>query len=121
MLFNNYHSSQVLYHRFFSLPLFISFFSSSLSLSLSLYTHFCCVVEMKKSSSTPEKLDRKTVERNRRIHMKALCVKLTSLIPPNHFKPSKVLSLSLSLSLSHLGDNNAFNILSTQVEWLMRS
>ncbi|KAI7986700.1 Transcription factor bHLH162 [Camellia lanceoleosa] len=43
----------------------------------------------KRSSTSPEKLDRKTVERNRRIHMKALCVKLTSLIPPNHFKPSK--------------------------------
>ncbi|CAL5374880.1 unnamed protein product [Camellia sinensis] len=45
---------------------------------------------MKKSkSSSPEKLDRKLVERNRRIHMKGLCFKLTSLIPPHHFRPSK--------------------------------
>ncbi|XP_052183206.1 transcription factor bHLH162-like [Diospyros lotus] len=36
-------------------------------------------------------MDRKTVERNRRIHMKDLCFKLTSLIPPHHFKPSKEL------------------------------
>ncbi|XP_025655298.1 transcription factor bHLH162 isoform X2 [Arachis hypogaea] len=42
---------------------------------------------MKKAISTsnePSKLDRKTIERNRRIHMKSLCFKLTSLIPPNH-------------------------------------
>ncbi|KAK9278846.1 hypothetical protein L1049_028425 [Liquidambar formosana] len=44
---------------------------------------------MKKSSSSEQaKLDRKTVERNRRIHMKGLCFKLGSLIPPHHFKPS---------------------------------
>ncbi|KAI4326702.1 hypothetical protein MLD38_031989 [Melastoma candidum] len=30
------------------------------------------------------KPDRKTVERNRRIHMKGLCFKLSSLIPPHH-------------------------------------
>lgn len=41
------------------------------------------------SSNSPEKLDRKTVERNRRIHMKGLCFKLTSLVPPHHFQPSK--------------------------------
>ncbi|KAH7856342.1 hypothetical protein Vadar_000328 [Vaccinium darrowii] len=41
------------------------------------------------SSNSPEKLDRKTVERNRRIHMKGLCLKLTSLVPPHHFQPSK--------------------------------
>ncbi|KAG2675829.1 hypothetical protein I3843_12G025200 [Carya illinoinensis] len=35
------------------------------------------------------KLDRKTVERNRRIHMKGLCFKLASLIPAHHFKPSR--------------------------------
>ncbi|MED6135351.1 hypothetical protein PIB30_045611 [Stylosanthes scabra] len=36
------------------------------------------------TSSESSKLDRKTIERNRRIHMKTLCFKLTSLIPPNH-------------------------------------
>lgn len=35
------------------------------------------------------KLDRKTVERNRRIHMKGLCLRLTSLVPPHYFKPSR--------------------------------
>ncbi|CAK9169365.1 unnamed protein product [Ilex paraguariensis] len=42
-----------------------------------------------RSNSSPDKLDRKTIERNRRIHMKSLCFKLTSLVPPHHFKPSK--------------------------------
>lgn len=37
----------------------------------------------------PLKPDRKTTERNRRIHMKSLCFKLSSLIPPNQFKTSK--------------------------------
>ncbi|XP_030458242.1 transcription factor bHLH168-like [Syzygium oleosum] len=43
---------------------------------------------MKKSSSSGEsvKLDRKTVERNRRIHMKGLCFKLASVIPPHHHR-----------------------------------
>ncbi|GAB4845649.1 hypothetical protein Ancab_039050 [Ancistrocladus abbreviatus] len=41
------------------------------------------------SSASSAKLDRKTVERNRRIQMKGLCFGLTSLIPPHHFKPSK--------------------------------
>ncbi|KAG6635224.1 transcription factor bHLH162-like [Carya illinoinensis] len=47
---------------------------------------------MKKTSSTDDatKPDRKTVERNRRIHMKGLCFKLGSLIPDlHHFKPSR--------------------------------
>ncbi|KAF8409239.1 hypothetical protein HHK36_005313 [Tetracentron sinense] len=44
------------------------------------------------------KRDRKTVERNRRNHMKNLYSKLNSLIP-NQTSSSKVLSLSLSLSL----------------------
>ncbi|KAG6633099.1 hypothetical protein I3843_12G025300 [Carya illinoinensis] len=48
---------------------------------------------MKKNISSTDdqasKLDRKTVERNRRIHMKGLCFKLASLIPPHHFKPSR--------------------------------
>ncbi|EEF52020.1 DNA binding protein, putative [Ricinus communis] len=45
---------------------------------------------MKKTNSTGSpKLDRKTVERNRRIHMKGLCFKLASLIPSHHLKHSK--------------------------------
>ncbi|KAL6973249.1 hypothetical protein U1Q18_027431 [Sarracenia purpurea var. burkii] len=46
---------------------------------------------MKKSCSDGSlgKPDRKTVERNRRIIMKDLHCKLTSLVPPHHFKPSK--------------------------------
>lgn len=40
-------------------------------------------------NGTPLKPDRKTTERNRRIHMKSLCFKLSSLIPPNQFKTSK--------------------------------
>ncbi|XP_020230334.1 transcription factor bHLH162 [Cajanus cajan] len=47
---------------------------------------------MKKRSATTNndssKLDRKTIERNRRIQMKSLCLQLASLVPPNH-KPSK--------------------------------
>ncbi|KAF8037184.1 hypothetical protein BT93_B0174 [Corymbia citriodora subsp. variegata] len=44
-----------------------------------------------KTNQTVEsvKLDRKTSERNRRIHMKGLCFKLASLIPPHHFKSSQ--------------------------------
>ncbi|KAH8493079.1 hypothetical protein Peur_072372 [Populus x canadensis] len=44
---------------------------------------------MKKRNSESSRLDRKTVERNRRIHMKDLCLKLASLLPPHLFKPSK--------------------------------
>ncbi|KAG6635226.1 transcription factor bHLH162-like [Carya illinoinensis] len=47
---------------------------------------------MKKTSSIDDatKPDRRTVERNRRIHMKGLCFKLASLIPDLHyFKPSR--------------------------------
>ncbi|KAJ6868909.1 hypothetical protein NC651_033871 [Populus alba x Populus x berolinensis] len=44
---------------------------------------------MKKSSSETSKLDRKTVEKNRRVHMKDLCFKLASLVPHHFFKPSK--------------------------------
>ncbi|KAL3512876.1 hypothetical protein ACH5RR_025593 [Cinchona calisaya] len=42
-------------------------------------------------NNVPNKLDRKTIERNRRIHMKRLISELTSLVPPQHFKPSKEL------------------------------
>ncbi|XP_021826075.1 transcription factor bHLH162-like [Prunus avium] len=42
---------------------------------------------MKKcSGESSSKLDRKIVERNRRIHMKGLCFKLASLIPSQHSK-----------------------------------
>ncbi|KAL8118306.1 transcription factor bHLH162-like [Apium graveolens] len=41
------------------------------------------------SPGSGNKLDRKTVERNRRIHMKGLCLRLTSLVPPHHFNPSR--------------------------------
>ncbi|KAI9074507.1 hypothetical protein K1719_043506 [Acacia pycnantha] len=45
---------------------------------------------MKKTSNeSSSKVDRKTIERNRRIHMKALCFKLASLIPPHHLKHTK--------------------------------
>ncbi|KAK1398373.1 Basic helix-loop-helix transcription factor [Heracleum sosnowskyi] len=40
-------------------------------------------------SANGNKLDRKTVERNRRMHMKGLCLRLTSLVPPHYFEPSK--------------------------------
>ncbi|KAI3429986.1 BHLH domain-containing protein [Psidium guajava] len=45
---------------------------------------------MKKSSSSSESIkpDRKTVERNRRIHMKGLCFKLASVVPPHHQRRS---------------------------------
>ncbi|XP_062170070.1 transcription factor bHLH162-like [Alnus glutinosa] len=43
----------------------------------------------KNSSGEASKVDRKMVERNRRIQMKDLCFKLGSLIPPHYIKPSK--------------------------------
>ncbi|CAI9753930.1 unnamed protein product [Fraxinus pennsylvanica] len=39
--------------------------------------------------STVNKMDRKAIEKNRRIVMKDLCFKLNSLIPPQHMKPAK--------------------------------
>ncbi|KAL2492716.1 basic helix-loop-helix (bHLH) DNA-binding superfamily protein [Abeliophyllum distichum] len=45
----------------------------------------------KLGGSSVNKMDRKTIERNRRILMKDLCFKLTSLIPPQHSKPAKEL------------------------------
>ncbi|XP_030521624.1 transcription factor bHLH162-like isoform X2 [Rhodamnia argentea] len=46
---------------------------------------------MKKSTSNDQsaKVERKTVEKNRRIRMKALCSKLASLIPQHHISTSK--------------------------------
>ncbi|XP_011087146.1 uncharacterized protein LOC105168709 [Sesamum indicum] len=43
------------------------------------------------SSRRSCKLERKTIEKNRRILMKTLCFKLVSLIPDHHFKPPKEL------------------------------
>ncbi|RWR93956.1 transcription factor bHLH162-like protein isoform X1 [Cinnamomum micranthum f. kanehirae] len=43
---------------------------------------------MKRSDASTPKLERKAVEKNRRIHMKNLCSELSSLIPPEH--PSRV-------------------------------
>ncbi|XP_020227946.1 transcription factor bHLH168 [Cajanus cajan] len=41
------------------------------------------------TTSDSSKLDRKTIEKNRRIHMKALCFKLVSTIPSKYLKPTK--------------------------------
>jgi hypothetical protein len=35
-------------------------------------------------------MERKEIERNRRLHMKSLCFKLASLIPKEHCSNSKV-------------------------------
>ncbi|KAL6578141.1 hypothetical protein OROMI_010469 [Orobanche minor] len=43
----------------------------------------------KNNDETGQKLDRKTVERNRRIHTKDLCFKLSSVIPPRYLKTSR--------------------------------
>ncbi|KAH6757031.1 hypothetical protein C2S52_022017 [Perilla frutescens var. hirtella] len=43
------------------------------------------------SISSMGKLERKTIEKNRRIMMKCLCFKMVSLIPPHHFNPPKEL------------------------------
>lgn len=64
------------------------------------------MMNMSAASSSPgsgngNKLDRKTVERNRRIHMKGLCLRLTSLVPPHYFNPSRVLSLFPLISALH--------------------
>ncbi|XP_008787951.1 transcription factor bHLH162-like [Phoenix dactylifera] len=45
---------------------------------------------MKSSSGgSAAKMERKTVEKNRRMHMKSLCMKLASLIPKEHISTSK--------------------------------
>ncbi|TXG50296.1 hypothetical protein EZV62_022820 [Acer yangbiense] len=43
----------------------------------------------KNTNEESSKLDRKTIERNRRNHMKSLCFKLASIIPSHNFKTSK--------------------------------
>lgn len=40
--------------------------------------------------------DRRTAEKDRRTRMKDLCTGLFSLLPPQHFTTSKVISISLS-------------------------
>ncbi|ONK81329.1 uncharacterized protein A4U43_C01F27870 [Asparagus officinalis] len=44
------------------------------------------------SGGSGAKIDRKVVEKNRRIHMKSLCFKLSSLIPKDHNFPKDALS-----------------------------
>ncbi|KAH6781501.1 hypothetical protein C2S52_001768 [Perilla frutescens var. hirtella] len=47
---------------------------------------------MKRSGKRVEnKIERKTIEKDRRIRMKGLCFKLVSLIPDHHFKATKAL------------------------------
>ncbi|KAL0440890.1 UNVERIFIED_CONTAM: Transcription factor [Sesamum radiatum] len=41
------------------------------------------------TSSAGSKVERRTIEKNRRIQMKDLCLKLVSLIPPQHFRPAQ--------------------------------
>ncbi|XP_027169385.1 transcription factor bHLH162-like [Coffea eugenioides] len=48
-------------------------------------------MEINNVNDASTKIDRKTVERNRRIRMKGLIHELTSLVPPQHFVPSKEL------------------------------
>ncbi|KAF9671556.1 hypothetical protein SADUNF_Sadunf12G0059800 [Salix dunnii] len=74
-------------------------------LLLTLYIFGACTcfvsrVKMRKSNGESSRLDRKTVERNRRIHMKGLCLKLASLLPPHVFNPSKVKVVFCSLPSS---------------------
>ncbi|KAF5205695.1 Transcription factor bhlh [Thalictrum thalictroides] len=49
-------------------------------------------MEKNYNSYYSSKVDRKTVERNRRIHMKGLCFKLASLIPKHHNSNKDTLS-----------------------------
>ncbi|XP_071688399.1 transcription factor bHLH162-like isoform X2 [Rutidosis leptorrhynchoides] len=47
---------------------------------------------MNKCDQSSEKLDRKIVEKNRRIHMKGLCYELNSLIPSSFNQPNKIIT-----------------------------
>ncbi|GJN06062.1 hypothetical protein PR202_ga23747 [Eleusine coracana subsp. coracana] len=53
------------------------------------------------------KLERKDVEKNRRLHMKGLCLKLSSLIPPSAAKHSSLLSAPAPASCSNLNKDAA--------------
>ncbi|PON61104.1 Basic helix-loop-helix transcription factor [Parasponia andersonii] len=60
---------------------------------------------MKKINSpteTTSKLDRKTIEKNRRIHMKGLCFKLASLVPSRHSKETLTQQDQLALAASYI-------------------
>lgn len=71
-------------------PLFLAFMLCALEREVGLK------VKMKRSSSSEKsKLDRKMVEKNRRMQMKSLCLKLSSLIPANHFRATRVSFISL--------------------------
>ncbi|KAL5134308.1 hypothetical protein HKD37_03G007489 [Glycine soja] len=47
------------------------------------------MIKTNTSTSGSPKLHRKTIQRNRRIHMKSLCFKYLSSIPSNDLKPTK--------------------------------
>ncbi|GJN37715.1 hypothetical protein PR202_gb26696 [Eleusine coracana subsp. coracana] len=53
------------------------------------------------------KLERKDVEKNRRLHMKGLCLKLSSLIPPSAAKHASLLSAPAPASCSNLNKDAA--------------
>lgn len=76
--------------HFFPLFFIISNIISSLVLECDL------ILYMEGTSARP---DRRTVERNRRIHMKTLISKLVSLVPPQHFTPPKVLFIDISSTI----------------------
>jgi len=59
------------------------------------------------------KLDRKTIERNRRIHMKSLCHQLGSLIPPNLKPPKSKVPIEFSKN-THL-----FTFFATPLVWTL--
>ncbi|KAL9998770.1 putative transcription factor bHLH family [Helianthus debilis subsp. tardiflorus] len=48
---------------------------------------------MMQISNDGKKIDRKTIEKNRRTHMKKLCFKLNSLVPSLSSQPFKVFDL----------------------------
>ncbi|OVA07601.1 Myc-type [Macleaya cordata] len=49
-------------------------------------------MKSRSGSSSSTTLDRKTIEKNRRMHMKALCFKLASLIPSHHTSSKDILT-----------------------------
>lgn len=78
-----------LYKRHLSLPFLDSTALCVLSQHKRLFNFFSLVFpnreeKMKRGHGSAPKLERKTVEKNRRIHMKNLCGQLASLIPSQH-------------------------------------
>ncbi|KAI8543659.1 hypothetical protein RHMOL_Rhmol08G0236300 [Rhododendron molle] len=63
---------------------------------------------MKRYNTGHEKLDRKIVERNRRIHMKDLCFKLTSLIPPHHLNSSQLIWMIRQIDVIPIPSHNIY-------------